>query len=236
MAHVREGCLTRTRQDIRADGSRIEGTHKGWNGIQRSFASGLDNMIALSHDFVLRRNQRVESSGSSSTKPLTAFTASTFGSHHIRLVNAYAVTWNNVLKGRKTLPAGIEVLPTLSLVASGESFGLVRASASTAAHYSLVEVKEEPADDLFDLSSQSLLDATQILRDLGIDPTLAHQLPQNTASASTPRAHTHALTQTSSNSASFATTAGMSERGISAFFHFVRPSLAAHSAWLPRCN
>jgi hypothetical protein len=32
--HVRKGCLVRSWQDISTDGSRIEGSHKGWNSLQ----------------------------------------------------------------------------------------------------------------------------------------------------------------------------------------------------------
>ncbi|KAJ7659690.1 hypothetical protein DFH06DRAFT_935341, partial [Mycena polygramma] len=55
MQHVRKGCLARPREDISSDGSRIEGSHKEWNSIQRSFASGLEMQTALGHDFVLHR-------------------------------------------------------------------------------------------------------------------------------------------------------------------------------------
>ncbi|KAA1473136.1 hypothetical protein DENSPDRAFT_899980 [Dentipellis sp. KUC8613] len=42
LGHVRKGCLARKQQDIATDGSRIEGSHKGWNAIMRSFSCGLD--------------------------------------------------------------------------------------------------------------------------------------------------------------------------------------------------
>ncbi len=61
LAHVRKGCLSRPRDNVRADGSRIEGTHKGWNSLQCSFSSSIEMMAALGHDFVLRHNSRVES-------------------------------------------------------------------------------------------------------------------------------------------------------------------------------
>ncbi|TFY51214.1 hypothetical protein EVG20_g11108 [Dentipellis fragilis] len=54
--HVRKGCLARPREDISSDGSRIEGTHKGWNSLQRAHSSGIEVLLALSSDFVLRRN------------------------------------------------------------------------------------------------------------------------------------------------------------------------------------
>ncbi|KAJ7150806.1 hypothetical protein C8R46DRAFT_1229740 [Mycena filopes] len=42
LKHLQKGCLSRLRQDIASDGSRIEGSHKGWNSIQRASASGLE--------------------------------------------------------------------------------------------------------------------------------------------------------------------------------------------------
>src|SRR5258707_13202361 len=57
--HVKKGCLARHRQDIASDGSRIEGSHKGWNSLQRAQPSGIEMYVALAHDFVLRRNIRV---------------------------------------------------------------------------------------------------------------------------------------------------------------------------------
>ncbi|EGO20419.1 hypothetical protein SERLADRAFT_373814 [Serpula lacrymans var. lacrymans S7.9] len=51
LAHVKKGCLSRTRQDLRSDGSHIEGSHKGWNSLMRSFPSGIEIFTALCHDF-----------------------------------------------------------------------------------------------------------------------------------------------------------------------------------------
>ncbi|EGO25000.1 hypothetical protein SERLADRAFT_469050, partial [Serpula lacrymans var. lacrymans S7.9] len=58
-AHIKKGCLMRVWQDIRSDRSRIEGLHKAWNGIMRSFASGLEMFLALGFDFVIHRNIRI---------------------------------------------------------------------------------------------------------------------------------------------------------------------------------
>ncbi|KAH9855088.1 hypothetical protein C2E23DRAFT_725157 [Lenzites betulinus] len=182
LSHVRKGCLARPRSDVRSDGSRIESSHKGWNNLQRSFASGLESLTALAHDFVLRRNIRVEMAAAG-TSP---FTQSTYGCHHVRLVDECARIWNAILdatqqKGR-ALPADIKVLPLLDPVNSGETFGLTTMGPSTAAHHGLVVLKEEPIDDdLFDLSSQDLLNAQRILSDIGVDPALAYQLPQQVA-------------------------------------------------------
>ncbi|KAI0696201.1 hypothetical protein C8T65DRAFT_583603, partial [Cerioporus squamosus] len=175
MNHVRKGCLARSRDDVRSDGSRIEGAHKGWNGLQRSFASGLELLVALCHDFVLRRNHRIESANPDIVTP---FVASTYGSHHIRLVDACAKIFNNMIarteKAGRTLPSGIHRLPELITVASGERFGILPMSTTTAAHHAMVSVKEEP-EDMFDLSSESLLDAAMVLQELGIDPSLLHK-------------------------------------------------------------
>ena len=47
MQHLRKGCLERTRQDLRADGSRIEGLNRHWNGVQRGFASGFEKYMDM---------------------------------------------------------------------------------------------------------------------------------------------------------------------------------------------
>ncbi|KAF9078661.1 hypothetical protein BDP27DRAFT_1412611 [Rhodocollybia butyracea] len=130
MKHVRKGCLTRTRNDIRSDGSRIEGTHKGWNSLQRAQPSGLVMMTALGSDFVLRRNLRTAWSrrGNSDFRPLTrTFVDETYGSHHIRLVNQYIQSFNALLSRsiNKTENGKIAQLPALRLIHSGEKFGLV---------------------------------------------------------------------------------------------------------------
>ncbi|KAI0037439.1 hypothetical protein FA95DRAFT_1470207, partial [Auriscalpium vulgare] len=50
ITHVRKGCLARTRNNVLSGGSRIEGTHKQWNAVMRTFASGLPVFLALSND------------------------------------------------------------------------------------------------------------------------------------------------------------------------------------------
>ncbi|KAI0742908.1 hypothetical protein C8Q80DRAFT_1053238, partial [Daedaleopsis nitida] len=175
LGHVQKGCLARPRDDVRSDGSRIEGAHKGWNGLQRSHASGLETLTYLCHDFVNRRNIRIEST---STHP-PPFIASTHGSHHLRLVNACAKQWNALItsmqvKGR-TLPAGIQSRPEMPMIHSGETFGLMKMSVETAAHYALASIKQEPEDDMLDLSSLDILDSDCVLQELGIDPSALHQ-------------------------------------------------------------
>ncbi|PIL36751.1 hypothetical protein GSI_00440 [Ganoderma sinense ZZ0214-1] len=191
LTHVRKGCLARPRDDVRADGSRIEGTHKGWNSLQRSFSSGLEMMAALGHDHVLRHNTRVESA----LKEPPKFIRSTFGSHHVHLVNDCARRWNKQLARKSRIDSDMEPLPVLEAPSSGETFGMIKMSSETAAHQSLTSIKKESVDDeeLLDLSSQDLLDANYILSGVGVDPSLLYQLPPKPsgpiASVSTPTPH-----------------------------------------------
>ncbi|OJT04576.1 hypothetical protein TRAPUB_4846 [Trametes pubescens] len=172
LEHVQKGCLARLRDDIRSDGSRIEGSHKGWNGLQRSHASGIESLTALCYDFVLRRNLRIELSGAG-TNP-TPFVLSTYGSHHVHLVNACARMWNKLIvpKSNKPPPAGLRPLPELIPADSGETFGLVKAGAAVIDYQNLVPIKTEPLDDLIDLSSQDPAHTTDLCNELGIDPAL----------------------------------------------------------------
>ncbi|KAI1781644.1 hypothetical protein LXA43DRAFT_908157 [Ganoderma leucocontextum] len=182
LAHVRKGCLARPRDDVRADGSRIEGSHKGWNSLQRSFSSGIEMMAALGHDFVLRHNTRIESA----LKEPPKFIRSSFGSHHVRLVSDCARRWNKQLSRKARIDSDMEPLPVLEAPQSDETFGMVKMSPETAAHQSLTSIKKEFVDDehgLFDLSSQDLLDPSRILSEVGIDPSLLYQLPQSSIDA-----------------------------------------------------
>ena len=188
LAHVRKGCLARPRDDVRADGSQIEGSHKGWNALQRSFSSGIEMMSALGHDFVLRHNSRIERT----LKQPSKFATSTFGSHHIRLVNDCAHRWNKQLARKDNIGTHLEPLPVLNAPPSKETFGMMKMSPETAAHQSLTSVKKESTDDeqeLLDLSSQDLLDANHILSEVGVDPSLLYQLPP------VPRCATHLTAQ-----------------------------------------
>ncbi|TFK89020.1 hypothetical protein K466DRAFT_487711, partial [Polyporus arcularius HHB13444] len=174
LAHVRKGCLTQQRDDVRSDGSRIEGVHKGLNHLQRSFASGLEIILYLIHDYFLRRNVRSESADPDATP----FIASAHGSHHLRLVDMCAKIWNGLIsaaqKRGRTLPSGIRALPEFIPVNSGESFGMMKMSAEVAAHHSLATVKQEDINDVYDLSARDILDPTRLLEELGVDPTLLH--------------------------------------------------------------
>lgn len=186
LTHVRRGCLARKIQDIRSDGSRIEGSHKGWSGIHRSFALGLELAEAFGHDHVLRRNIRVEHN---SKKP-SPFVISTYGSHHTRLVNSNNARWNTQVKKDKR-DAGQNPLrfwPTLPVVNSGERFGLVKPEDMILSNEALKTIKEEDEIEEEEASSNSLLlhndnDAAELMRSLQIDPGLLSQ-PQVTCASS----------------------------------------------------
>jgi hypothetical protein len=156
--------LERTRNDIASDGSRIEGSHKGWNSIQRSFASGLEVFCAMAHDHVLRRNIRIVIN----RRDATPFEVSTFGSHHIHLVNHTAALWNALLKLEKNAPATLLPRAEMQIVDSGESFGLVH-SKHTETFGGLVEIKDEDDNEIYEIPD---LDADQVLREIGVDPVL----------------------------------------------------------------
>ncbi|KAF9239575.1 hypothetical protein BU15DRAFT_46587 [Melanogaster broomeanus] len=139
LKHVRKGCLTRRRQDIRSDGSRIEGSHKGWNGVQRAQPSGIVMLRELLPDFVLRRNLRI----ADHRDDKSPFITSTHGSHHISLTNGIATIHNKL---KKLEPASkVETLPELPDIDSGEVFGLTKSDYSTTFN-GLLAVKEELSD------------------------------------------------------------------------------------------
>ncbi|KAI1782042.1 hypothetical protein LXA43DRAFT_906966 [Ganoderma leucocontextum] len=173
LIHVQKGCLTRPRDDIATDGSRIEGSHKGWNSIMRSFASGLEVMNALGHDHVLRHNVCLDMADEALDRSM--FLYHTYGSHHIRLTNACAKLWNSLLEAQKKStpqPTNLRPLPELCPADSHEKFGLVKMSAETATQYSLASIKQESGDDTINLSLHELLDADRVLQEIGIDPSL----------------------------------------------------------------
>ena len=119
---------------------------------------------ALAHDFVLRRNVRI---GTMACKP-TAFVASTFGSHHVHLVNDVARLWNQLVHERKD--SALELLPELPDVQSGERFGLAK-SRHVETFTGLLEIKTEIADEnMKDLLDE--IDANEYLRHLDVDPKL----------------------------------------------------------------
>ncbi|KAJ7270317.1 hypothetical protein C8J57DRAFT_1226969 [Mycena rebaudengoi] len=109
-------------------------------------ASGLALQSALGHDFVLRRNIRIAFEGK--VKSTDPFVLSTFGSHHIALVDHTAAMWNDLLAAPGTSAASLQLqpLPRLQDIKSGETFGLVK-SAHTNTFGGLFITKPEPEDD-----------------------------------------------------------------------------------------
>lgn len=157
LKHVRKGCLECSVQGIRADGSRIEGSHKGWNSLQRAQPSGVTMLAALGHDFVLRRNVRV----AFSRPELTPFLKFANGSHHLRLCD-YIARLHNTLQ-QKTTDSQLQLLPELGDIDSGETFGLVMSD--HVATFGGLLIKEENIE-------KGLLDSF----DSSVDPTTGEEV------------------------------------------------------------
>ncbi|KAG8938303.1 hypothetical protein FRC04_009122 [Tulasnella sp. 424] len=121
MKHIWKGCLERCVEDVRSDGSRIENTNRGWNGIARAIPGGLEGFLNQAHDWVLRRNIRLASSSKAATS-IGNFVSTTFGSHHISLVSESTQLWNKIIE-HKQLP--YPLLATLRFADIDERFGLV---------------------------------------------------------------------------------------------------------------
>lgn len=185
--------MSRPRQDVAVDGSCIEGTHPGWNNLMQKKACGIRVFVALSHDHVLRRNIRV----SSKSESCTPFVASTFGSHHVRLVNGNNFRWNKLIheqiKSASKTPARVRQLQRqlrseLPVVQSGESFGLAPSQAALEQLDGLLTLEESgPLDTGSVIKTECLPDADinllvqaghsdsereQIVASLDIDPSL----------------------------------------------------------------
>lgn len=154
----------------------------------RSFASGLETMAHLGHDFVLRRNIRAALRVGGDIRP---FAASGYGSHHVSLVNDCNQRWNTLVASQtrkyKDPASTFVTLPVLPQVASNEKFGIVN-SASASSFNGLI--KDE--DDSDDLANMNLWDepeepsAEDILRTMHIDPNLLNvpQLPPGASPSS----------------------------------------------------
>lgn len=119
LAHAMKGCISRSRNDIPLDGSRIEGFHKALNRINYSFSSGLLMQWCLTIDFILRRNVRITLKNHSDSNPFLSIV--THGSHHLYLANFCAELTNKI----SATAHSYSMLPTFPNVASGETFGLV---------------------------------------------------------------------------------------------------------------
>ncbi|KAK7055962.1 hypothetical protein R3P38DRAFT_3170627 [Favolaschia claudopus] len=179
LEHVRKGCMARPREDVASDGSRIEGSHKGWNSLQRSFASGLETQTSLAHDFVLRRNIRTALSGKYKSSKL--FVKSTFGSHHIALVDHIAALWNELVSNKPS--NSLHPRPRLDDIQSGETFGVVN-SQNTDTFGGLLTIKDEDEDDMITLDPE---EQEQLLHELNLDPALFTQ-PLSQSPAQNPSA------------------------------------------------
>lgn len=187
------------------DGSRIEGSHKAWNSLQRSHSSGIEVYIALAFDFFLRRNIRIGWSRVESERRginCYEFVASTYSSHHVQLVNYTANLFNSLLDKdpANTEKYRISRYPTLPKVNIQESMGLVE-SAHTITFGGLVKVQPVPPTSdmpvdtsntymLEDIEEQiSEMDQGQLIRSLNVDEHMlnAPLVPQTGATAHQPR-------------------------------------------------
>ena len=185
MIHINRGCLERSNQLVRSDGSHIEGSHKGWNLIQHMMPSGVVVTVALSHDYVHRHN--CHSAANRNSK--TPFEQGTYGSHHTQLVSSNLELWNNLITTQRGPSSGLlTTLPVLMKVESGETFGL-RAAKNLGFPEGLLEIKEEPksidevdleaidahAEDLGDLSETSRIDPAILIDSLLPAPRPSNQ-------------------------------------------------------------
>ncbi|KAG2036499.1 hypothetical protein BDR03DRAFT_934430 [Suillus americanus] len=148
LKHVGNGCLEHNIKGIRADGSRIEGSHKGWNSLQHAQPSGIIMLSALGNDFVLHRNVRVAFSRSH----MTPFIKSTHSSHHLQLCDHIAKLHNMLQQQNPSCE--LLVLPELDVVESGETFGLV-VSDHIATFRGLL-VKEDIEDGLTGINNSTI--------------------------------------------------------------------------------
>ncbi|EJD33698.1 hypothetical protein AURDEDRAFT_177222 [Auricularia subglabra TFB-10046 SS5] len=157
MGHVRKGCVTRARSDISSDGSRIEGSHKTWNSLNRTFTGGVESLEAQGHDMVLRKNLRI----AAKRDPALDFVASTYGSHHISLVLSAASDWNSIV--RQVGSPSLVPAPLLQYANSDEQFGLVWAEYITLAPAVKREMAEafiiEVSEDAIELAAPEMIPA-----------------------------------------------------------------------------
>ncbi|KAI0681977.1 hypothetical protein BC835DRAFT_1300938 [Cytidiella melzeri] len=168
LAHVKKGCLQRVRADIATDGSRIEGSHKGWNSIQRAYTSGLESWLALASNFVLRRNIRTAYKLQSTAA--LSFVATTHGCHNLQLCNAIDHLFNALIQREASRNVKITYIPRVvqTLVDTGENFGLVR-SDHAATFGGLWTIKEEFNKD------QELMDVINSMIQTTLDLTFKTQ-------------------------------------------------------------
>lgn len=177
MIHINRGCLERSNQLVRSDGSRIEGSHKGWNSIQRAMPSGVVVTVALSHDYVHRRNCR----SAANRKDKTPFEQGTYGSHHTQLVSSNSELWNTLVATQRE-PASelLSTLPVLMKVESGETFGLIAAK-NPGLPEGLLEIKEEESKSIDEVDLEAIdahaEDLGDLLETFSIDPAILIDSP-----------------------------------------------------------
>ena len=199
MEHVKKGCLTRSMQDLRTDGSRQEGLHKGVNGIQRAHPSGLEMHCALMHEFFLRRNLRAGSEHE--------FELSIEGAHHIHFNDAIAKLWNELLddpprfkfsatEEQSVSTSPLARRPTLPSVSPNEIFGLIHKD-NAALFEDLIALKSEDEDDtiLTSMSSKPESVAQDLQIDLALLSTPLAKPPVNAGTSLAPTS-TAALSST----------------------------------------
>ena len=148
--------------------------------MQRSFSCWIENFLALGHDHVLRTNLRIAFSKPRlrETRP---FLASTFGSHHISLVNTVAETWNRLLtldRGggtSKVSPSTLVAHAVLPIVPTSERFGLV-SSDHISSFGGLLTIKDdgEIEDVMLEMPINGAVSDEDVIATMGLDPaTLA---------------------------------------------------------------
>lgn len=184
---------------VRTDGSRIEGSHKGWNSLQHVHTSGIITFTGLCHDFVLRRNVRVAFSRVTKSD----FVSSTHGSHHIHLVDGVAKLFNHLRLEEKA--TSTHCLPELKEVPSKEHFGLIKSGfASTFGGLLDIKAEDEDSPVELDMTGPKFLEAlsgdgdvvdlmlqpmkSEIFDELNIDPQLL-SMPQVPSKAQPPSLH-----------------------------------------------
>ncbi|RDX47536.1 hypothetical protein OH76DRAFT_1456744 [Lentinus brumalis] len=181
LAHVQKGCLERTREDLACDGSRIEGSHKSWNHIMRSFPSGIVVFTSLGHDLVLRRDLRLAAAIHYSSDTLPAHLLSNKVNH----------TWNTLAGLAKSKAAPRPVLRTAAVY---EVFGLVP-SEHNSTFGGLLQVKEEWDEEAEGRSLEDEVTASRgTISYLNIDPSdLDRPLPTTSTPSSSSSTSTSTL-------------------------------------------
>ncbi|KAJ6456223.1 hypothetical protein C8R47DRAFT_1203691 [Mycena vitilis] len=109
---------------------------------------------------------------------------STFGSHHLSLVDAAAAIWNDLLPVSKA-NSSLVPLPRLKDVNSGERFGLVN-SRNTDTFGGLYTIKAEPDDDLQLVDELNSEEQRDLMQELDLDPvSFLQPMPSTESSEST---------------------------------------------------